>query len=128
LGFLSTVTSDVQTQIDSKEPAVTYPFFAVTSSATPTVNCNNGYHEKMTLTANSTFAFSNFVNGHILILKVTQDATGGRTVNLSGLGTITWLNSSGSGTAATIATGANKISFISIINDNGAYAVKVSNN
>ena len=49
------------------------------SGTSKTINWNDGDQQKVTLTGNVTFAFSNTVAGRTYLLYLVQDATGGRT-------------------------------------------------
>ena len=71
---------------------------------------------KTTLTGTGTLAFSNIPAGVVseILVKVTQDATGGRTLNFPA-GTI-W----GGGAAPTPSSGANELDFyMFLIDDSG---------
>jgi len=50
------------------------------SGTTKTIDWSNGDRQKVSLTGNVTFTFSNAQEGQIITLVMTQDATGGRTV------------------------------------------------
>lgn len=50
-----------------------------TCLTTNTVNWSNASSQKVAITGNCTFTFSNGVTGAAYLLKITQDVTGGRT-------------------------------------------------
>jgi hypothetical protein len=49
------------------------------SGTSKTINWDNGDQQKVTLTGNVTFAFTNTVAGRAYVLYLVQDGTGGRT-------------------------------------------------
>lgn len=53
-------------------------FDAGNSGTTKTIDWDNGDQQKVTLTGNVTFAFSNIVAGRTYLLYLVQDGTGGR--------------------------------------------------
>lgn len=57
-------------------------FQSLTSGAAVTWNMTNGYNAKITLAHNATLTVSNVVDGMSGCLIITQDATGGRTLDL----------------------------------------------
>lgn len=59
---------------------VTAEYNAGNSGTSLTINWNNGYSQKITLTGNCTLSFSNPVNGQNYYLRILQDATGTRQV------------------------------------------------
>ena len=54
----------------------------VAYSATPTIDWTKGKLRSMTLTGNTTLAFSNVTAGDVMVFRFIQDATGGRTLTL----------------------------------------------
>lgn len=126
LGFIANLSSDAQTQLNGKEPAVIYSWQTIPYSTTPNYNCNNGYRAKITLTGDATISFSNFSNGHILILKVFQDGVGGRQLHLPAGAKI--LNGKGSGTDPILTPSPNAEDVLFIIKDGTEYTTTVSNN
>ena len=74
----------------------------VADAATITFDISQGNKQKVTLGGNRTLAVSNVKDGQVFIIKLTQDATGSRTVTWwSG---ISWVN----GEVPTLTTTANK--------------------
>lgn len=89
-------TEPIQTIYDAGNVATNYAFDA-----------NNGKIQKCTLTASTTFTFSNAVVGNRYLFEFIENATGGYTITLfSG---ITWCT-----TAPTFVTTANKRNIIGI--------------
>lgn len=84
------------------------------SGASPNINWANGDRQKITLTGNATFTFSNAVEGQVLTLWLVQDGTGGRTVTLP---TIKWPG----GSAPTFSASANDIDMIVVRYNGSAY-------
>jgi len=103
LGYLSTTTSDVQTQLNAKETATIYTFQTITDGATITLNGSLGINFKVTLAGNRTLALSNITQGKTYVLQVTQDVTGNRHITLPANSLV--LNGAGSGTTVTLSTG-----------------------
>lgn len=62
--------------------------YALSYSATPTVDLNNGKRQAITLTGAATFSVSNDYNGAEFSLVITQDSTGGRIPTF--WSTLTW--------------------------------------
>lgn len=73
-----------------------------------------------TLTANRTLTFSNPVQGEVIMLQLTQDATGGRTLTLPGTATII------SGTFSTTANAVNHLALMCIDEATPKYIVTVA--
>jgi hypothetical protein len=94
-GTLATVTQITPIEYD-----------AGNSGASLTFDFVNGYAQKTVLTANSTFTFSNPVNGATYLLRLVQDGTGSRTVTFPS--TVKWSG----GTAPTLTTAASKTDLI----------------
>lgn len=90
--------------------------FAVTFSATPTFDFNNGNVQSVsTLTGNITSStFSNGISGGRYVLVFTQDGTGNRTVVWPA--SVKW----GGGTAPTL-SGANKVDVFGFVYDGTSY-------
>ena len=82
-------------------------FNTVGYGATSTVDTSLGNFHKLTLTGNSTLAFSNAVNGTSFFLYITQDGTGSRTVSWP---TVTWVN----GVAPTLKTAPGALDVVSL--------------
>lgn len=76
LGYLSGVTNNLQFAV------LQATWQTITYGATSTMNCNNGFNGILTLTGNSTLAFSNFPAKGDITIKIIQDATGSRTITL----------------------------------------------
>lgn len=83
-------------------------------SATPTLDAANGNRQRITLTGNATFTFSNFSAGQSVLLMVRQDATGSRTITWP---TIRWSG----GTAPTLTTTGSKEDHIMLFYDGTDY-------
>lgn len=78
-------------------------------AATITFNCNSGLMHKVTLTANRILAISNYAEGDVVQIRLTQDNGGSRTVTW-------WSNISwAGGSAPTLTTTGNKSDWITII-------------
>lgn len=92
--------------------------FAVGNSGTSTqLSFANGTYQAVTLNGNCTFSFTGLPsanNGASLILKLTQDATGGRTASFPG---VKW--SGGSAPTVTASAGAISILSFSVFGDGG---------
>jgi len=56
------------------------PPYTLTEAGTVTIDWRQGKLQQLTLTENTTFAFTNGIDGKSYILALTQDATGGSTV------------------------------------------------
>ena len=95
--------------------------YALTYAANIEINWNNGSTQYVVLTGNTTFTFVNPVNGQVYRIRVTQDATGSRTVTWP---TITWAG----GSVPTLTTTANKSDIITLLYSNGAYYADCVNN
>lgn len=98
LGYLSTATSDVQTQINGKQTTVSTTdnnlsfnsgtgilatnkaVQSLTDGATIAFNAGNGYNAKVTLGGNRTLSITNAQQGDYLSLDVYQNAVGGKTL------------------------------------------------
>lgn len=66
--------------VSIQENQVGTPIYdAGNSGTTKAINWNNGDQQKVTLTGNVTFSFSNVVAGRTYLLYLVQDGTGGRT-------------------------------------------------
>lgn len=88
--------------------------YTLTDGATIALNWNNGNVQTVTLGGNRTFTFANPKEGARYVLKLTQDATGSRTVTWP---TITWQG----GAAPTLTTTANKTDLITLVYIGGVY-------
>jgi len=86
-----------------------------TLTADTTINWNNGKIQKLVLGANITITFSNAVAGEKLILFITQDSTGNRTITWDS--NVKWEG----GTAPTLTTTANKTDVIAFVSDGTYY-------
>lgn len=78
------------------------------SGTSATIDWSNGESQKITLTGNCTFTFSNVTAGAYLTLWLVQDGTGSRTV--------TWPSGTKHqfGVAPTLSTGASEIDMVGI--------------
>ena len=135
LNYVDGVTSAIQTQLDAKVVAAggtmsgdltmanndivqakTIGYYAEydngNSGSADTITLANGQKQKSTLTADTTLTLSTTGApvGHYQ-LKLIQDATGGRTVTFSGIGSTAWLNSS---TVPDINGAANGVTFVNM--------------
>lgn len=96
--------NEVEREIQTNDGLIT-----VTDGASPTFDRGLGKYQKLTLGANRTLAVSNMNVGDALVVKLIQDATGGRTVTWwSG---ISWQD----GTTPTLSAVANKADTFVII-------------
>jgi hypothetical protein len=102
--------------INATAAPIDYSYHTATYGATTTIDYNTGEKFVLTLTGNTTLAFSNTVNGKTIIILLKQDATGGRTVTLPS-GTIFPLGSN-TGYVLNTTTTANGIDKISITYNN----------
>jgi hypothetical protein len=90
-------------------------------AATVTFNWNDANIQTVTLTGNSTFAFSNPVSGASYQIVITQDATGNRT--------ITWPTIHWEGKAVPALTGtANSVDIVTLTYDGAKYLGVMSKN
>lgn len=86
LNVLSRVTSGGVHQMDNKDitkyKTVTADslYSNGNSGTSKTINWNNGQKQKITMTGNCTFTFTNPLGPCNLVLEVLQDVTGGRTI------------------------------------------------
>jgi hypothetical protein len=87
---------------------------AGTCSTTKTIDWTNGPSQKVAVTGNCTFTFSNPVTGGSYLLRSVQDATGSRTYTWPG--TVKWPAGS-----APSASGANKIDIFPFYWDGTSY-------
>jgi hypothetical protein len=85
------------------------------SGSTPTVNWNNGQKQRITLTAAATFTFTAPPGPGNLLLKIIQDATGGRAATWPA--TVKWP----AGTAPTLTTDANAVDIVTFYYDGTNY-------
>jgi hypothetical protein len=89
------------------------------STGTGTISFATGDFQKVTLASSPTITLSGPTTGQNLIVKLVQDATGGRVVTWSaGSDTIAWIN----GTAPTLTTTPSKADVIGFVYDNGTYS------
>lgn len=79
------------------------------SSTAITINWNNGINQKVTMTGNCTFTFSNPVSGTDYSLYLVQDGTGGRSTTLPA--TVRWTNNASAPTLDTTAARTTRICF-----------------
>ena len=109
LNYTDGVTSNIQTQLDARQPTDTSQ--ALTDAATITWDVDNGNVGTVTIAGNRIMAApTNLVVGS-MVLKLTQDGTGSRT--------ITW-NSAfkwSAGTPPVLSTAANALDIISFFSD-----------
>jgi hypothetical protein len=90
------------------------------SSTALTVDWSAALAQKVTLTGNCTFTFSNPVAGAVYVLELWQDGTGSRTVTWPA--SVKWAG----GTAPTLTTTANKMDLITLYYDGTNYRGVVS--
>lgn len=100
--------------VDGKVGAAIAEFDAGNSGTALTINFSNSTAQKVTLTGNCTFTFSNPANGQTYLLKLVQDATGSRTATWPAA--VKW-----SGSAPILSTAAAKIDLISFYYDGTNY-------
>jgi uncharacterized protein (DUF2147 family) len=100
LGYVSGVTSAIQTQLNAKQATVTEADdfltfssnvlgtnttpLALTDGATITWVVANGVNSTVTLGGNRTLSITSPQSGKTYVIQVTQDGTGGRTLTLPG--------------------------------------------
>jgi len=96
--------------------AIDYSYHTLTYGATTTIDYNTGEKFVLTLTGNTTLAFSNTINGKTIYVLLKQDVTGGHTVTLPS-GTIFPLGSN-TGYVLNTTTTSNGIDKISITYNN----------
>jgi len=130
LGFVSGVSSAIQTQINTKAPSASPSFTtqvtfgnyhlepcennAGNTGAALTLDLSNCASQKATATANVTFTFSNPVIGGSYVFHLVQDATGSRSyIWPAG---VKW-----SGGTAPAGSGANKQDIVSCYYDGTSY-------
>lgn len=101
--------------IGSSQVKATF-YDAGNSSTALTIDWNNGINQKVTLTGNCTFTFSNPVSGTDYSLYLVQDATGGRSTTLPT--TVRWTNNS---SIPTLDTTLNRTSRICMFYDGSRY-------
>jgi hypothetical protein len=94
-------------------PAAEYN--AGNSSTALTVNFNNGGNQKVTLTGNCTFTFSNPVAGETYLIKLVQDGAGSHTATWPAA--VKWP----AATAPTLTTTASAIDIVSFYYDGTNY-------
>ncbi len=82
------------------------------SGSSKDIDWSNGDRQKVTLTDNVTFTFSNAADGQIITLFMYQDATGGRTVTWPA--SLKWVNG---GSEPSWGTGANAVNKVTIAYD-----------
>ena len=126
IGFLSTVTNDVQIQINGKEPAIIYAWQTLTDGATVTLNGANGINNRVTLAGNRTLAFSNITVGKRYFLKITQDATGSRTLTCPAGSLIA--QGKGTGLVLNLSTDPLAVDIMSLVYDGTNYFIDLNNN
>jgi len=103
LGFLTGVSSNIQTQMTGKEPTIIYAFQTLTDGATITLNGSLGINFRVTLAGNRTLAFTNITTGKTYKIEINQDATGNRHFTLPANSLV--VNGYGSGTSIVLSTG-----------------------
>lgn len=91
------------------------------SGSSKTIDWNNGNKQKITMTNNCTISFTAPPGPSNLILRVIQDATGGRTVSITGS---LWP----SGTDPTFSTGIGNVDIVSIYYNGSSYYCQVGLN
>ncbi len=84
------------------------------SGTSKAINWANGDRQKVTMTGNCTFTYSNAAAGQTLTLRIIEDGTGGYTVTLP---TSKWPN----GSAGTFTTTANAINLLIVYYDGTNY-------
>ncbi|GIW70312.1 MAG: hypothetical protein KatS3mg101_1059 [Patescibacteria group bacterium] len=85
------------------------------SGASATINWTNGNKQKLTLTGNATLTFTNPSGACNLILKLVQDATGGRSPTFPS--SVKWVG----GSAPTWSTAANAVDIVALYFDGTNY-------
>jgi hypothetical protein len=93
-----------------------------TDGATVTFDFDDGNVQEVTLAGNRTFAFTNAKPGGRYMVKITQDATGSRTVTWPG--NIKWSG----GSAPTLTTTAGKTDIVSLMYDGTDFYATCSKN
>ena len=82
-----------------------------------TINWNNGNYQKVTLTGNCTFTFTNPLAGARYVLELLQDATGSRTITLPAAA------KHPAGSAPTLTTTAGRVDLLFLDYNGTSYAV-----
>lgn len=90
-------------------------FYALTDGTTVAIDWTNGINQAVTLAGNRTFTMSNPVAGQTYCVKITQDASGSRTVTWPS--TVKWAG----GSAPTLTTTASYVDHITFIYDGTYY-------
>lgn len=104
--FLKRSVSAVESIVELGKPIVT----SITHSPTLTLNCLLGTVFDITLAANTTITFSNATDATRILLRLKQDATGGRTLTFgAGVRFGTDVPS------VTLSTSPNKLDYIALI-------------
>jgi hypothetical protein len=94
------------------------PFATISSNITGTdIDWSLNTLRDKTLSAPTTFTFSQLADNRWLRIKLQQDGTGGRTATWPA--GIVWINATNQSDAPTIAQGANAITFVTLLRQNG---------
>lgn len=93
----------------------------ITYAASVAINWDLGNCQKITLTGNVTFTFSNPIAGARYLLEIIQDSSGSRTVTWP---TIKWQG----GSAPTLTTTPNKTDLVALYYDGTSYFAQASLN
>lgn len=96
-------------------PGPVAEYNAGNSSTALTLSWNNAPSQKVTLTGNCTFTFSNPIAGESYIIKLVQDGTGSRTVTWPAA--VKWPG----GVAPTLSTAAASVDLVSFYYDGTSY-------
>lgn len=108
---LLTATANAYTKTQSVTPS------SVTYAASVTLDLASRSIFTVTLTGNLTLAFSNITAGSGGYIVITQDATGSRTLTITGLGTTV---KTPGGTAPILTTAANSVDVLSYFCPSGS--------
>lgn len=108
-GYLSGVTSAIQTQINNKQTIISKSFQTLTDGGTVTWTYTSGYNASLTIAGNRTLAVTGDADGDYGTLIITQDASGNRNITvpagdklLDGTGTGTTIDLTDTGAAIDI--------------------------
>jgi hypothetical protein len=114
---INTLTKDVASLKRSVKVLQASIHYTIPYSANISISEANGSSQEVTLTGNTTLAFTNISSGGFISIKVVQDSTGGRTVTLPG-GTLT---------NGSIDTTASAVNAITIWRTGSQYLVTIGN-
>lgn len=109
LGYLSGVTSSIQTQLNTLN---NYAFGTLTDGASITWDYSTGFNKQLTIGGNRNISITNMSDGQDATLFITQDATGSRTITFP-VGTLL-LDGIGTSPTVTLTATPNALNILSI--------------